>query len=68
MDEVTELYWALNEHASALHADQHVTRRKCKFVALCGKVLAGVIKCKLRQYGPLSITHAHLGSTHSSQD
>jgi len=33
-----------------------VTRRKCKFVALCGKVLAGVIKCKLRQYGHLSIT------------
>ena len=44
-DEVIELYWALNEHASALQADQHVTRRKCKFVALCGKVLAGVIKC-----------------------
>ena len=23
-----------------------MTRRKCKFVALCGKVLAGVIKCR----------------------
>ena len=57
MDEVTELYWALNEHASALQADQHVTRRKCKFVALCGKVLAGVNKCKVRQYGPLSTTY-----------
>ena len=34
MDEVIEMYWALNEHASALQADQHVTRRKCKFVAL----------------------------------
>jgi len=39
-----------------LQADQHVTRRKCKFVALCGKVLAGVNKCKVRQYGLLSIT------------
>jgi len=58
MDEVIELYWALNEHASALQANQHVTRRKCKFVAFCGKVLAGVNKCKVRQYGLLSITHA----------